>query len=35
MSDTTQHAPRRIPMPGKAWFASALILAAIAVFDPS
>ncbi len=34
MAETTQTAPRRFQVPGKAWIASALVLAAIAVFDP-
>lgn len=33
MADTAQTAPRRIALPGKAWIASVLILAAIAIFD--
>lgn len=36
MADITQPSPaRRIRLPGRAWIASALILLAIAVFDPS
>jgi uncharacterized membrane protein YraQ (UPF0718 family) len=34
MADTTQTAPRRFTLPGKAWLSSLLILAAIGVFDP-
>lgn len=33
MTDTTQTPPRRLPFPGRPWIASALILAAIAIFD--
>ncbi|SFD48700.1 permease [Roseivivax sediminis] len=35
MADTTLPDPRRLKLPGKAWIATALILAAVGLFDPS